>query len=279
MESIDNLKVDVDEIIKQKNPQLYRKLPKFFINMLKKIIHQEEINDFLRISSGKTGLDFIDATLKFMDVKYEFYNFKHIPENGRYVFASNHPLGGLESLVLMDIISQKFEKFVFVVNDILMALRPLNELFLPVNKHGAQSKTSISKLNSAFSSDYQILFFPAGLVSRRRWFKIRDLKWQKTFVAKAVEYKRDIVPVYIEGKNSNFFYTLANLRKFLGIKANIEMLFLPHEMFKQRGKTVRLIFGEPIPYTNFDSSKTYSEWADYLYKETYSLKKVLKNKK
>ena len=267
------LSVDVNNILKQKNPRLHKRLPGFVINLLKRIVHEKEINEFLSKYPGVQDMEFVRAVLEFMDVTYEFEGLENIPEGGRYVFAANHPLGGLESLVMMEIISTKFEKFVFVVNDILMTLKQLSNLFLPVNKHGSQSRDSLKKLNECYASDIQILFFPAGLVSRRQGRIIKDLKWQKTFIVKAVEYQRDIVPVFIEGRNSGFFYFLANFRKFLGIKANIEMLFLPHEMFKQKGKTIRFVFGKPISYRFFDDSKSFTEWAAYLRELTYSMQK------
>lgn len=188
------------------------------------------------------------------------------------MFASNHPLGGLESVVLMDIVSKKFDDFVFIVNDLLMALKPMNSLLVPVNKVGAQTREGVTKVNAAYNSEKQILFFPAGLVSRKIDGQIVDTTWQKSFVSKAVETKRDIIPVYIAGRNSNFFYRLARLRKFFRIKVNIEMLYLVNETFKQKGRTIKIVFGEPISYTFFDKSRTYLEWAEYLKKKAYSLK-------
>jgi putative hemolysin len=218
------------------------------------------------------NLDFVDSVIKYMDLKIVVKGFENVPKSGRFVFAANHPLGGLESIVLMKVISEKFSDFTFVVNDILMVLTPLSGLFVPINKHGSQSREGLNRINEAYSSNRQLLYFPAGLVSRKIKGKIIDLKWQKSFVSKSIEYDRDIVPVYIDGNNSRFFYNLSNLRKFFGIKVNIEMLYLVDEMIKQKGKTISLTFGEPIPTSIFDKSKNISDWADYLRDLTYSLK-------
>jgi len=266
------LQIDVEGVIRAKNPKLAKRVPGFIIRYLKRIIHQNEINELLKNNRGVTGLDFVNACINHMELKIEVKGFENVPESGRFVFAANHPLGGLESIVLMKVVSSKFSGFVFVVNDILMALKPLAVLFVPVNKHGSQSRESINKINDAYTSNKQILYFPAGLVSRKIKGKIVDLAWQKSFVSKAIETERDVIPVYIEGRNSRFFYNLARLRKFFGIKSNIEMLYLVDETVKQRGKTIKLIFGKPVSYKTFDKTKNAAEWAAYLRDLTYSLK-------
>lgn len=267
------LKIDVENVIRNKNPKLAEKMPRFVINYLKRIVHQDEINEFLNKKQGVKGLPFVDAVIEFMQLSSKIEGLENVPKSGRFVFASNHPLGGLESMVLMKVVSEKYSEFRFVVNDILMEIKPLAELFAPVNKHGKQSRDSLKILNDVYASDMQVLFFPAGLVSRKIKGKVVDLPWQKSFVSKAVVYQRDIIPVYIEGKNSRFFYNLARMRKTLGIKANIEMLYLVDEMMKQRGKTIEITFGKPVPYSTFDTSKNFKGWADYLYQLVYSLKK------
>ena len=265
------LQINLDEIIKSKSSNLYRFLPKILINYLKKLIHQDEINEFLLKNKDKSGLDFVNAVNDFLDIKTEVYGFENVPSDGRFVFAANHPLGGLESMAMMKIIAQKYTKFNFIVNDLLMYLTPMKDIFVPVNKIGGQTREYIEKINTVYSSGQQILYFPAGLVSRKNKGIIRDPVWQKSFINNAIKSNRDIILIYIEGKNSKFFYNLARWRKKLKIKVNIEMLFLVNEMFKQRGQTIKLYFGKPISYTFFDKSKSYLEWAKYLQEQTYSL--------
>jgi putative hemolysin len=158
---------------------------------------------------------------------------------------------------------------VFPVNDILLYLPNLKELFIPINKHGNNTE-NVEIIQKTFDSEKLILYFPAGLVSRKQKSRIMDLEWKKTFISKAIQYQRDIIPVYIEGRNSSFFYRLANLRKSLKIKANIEMLLLPDEMYKQKNKNISIYIGKPIPYQTFDHSYSYNEWAQkvkrYVYK-------------
>ncbi len=266
------LQIDVKQIIANKNRNLIRILPNFVINYLKRIIHQDEINEFLDHSSHLKSHDFVDAVVKFLDISAECSGFENIPNSGRFIFAANHPLGGIESMVMMQKIADKHSDFVFIVNDILMALTPLESLFIPINKHGDQSRANIDIINKCYESSKQILLFPAGLVSRKNKNEIKDLKWQKSFITKAIKTQRDIIPIFIEGQNSRFFYRLANFRKRLGIKMNLEMLFLVDEMFKQRGKIIKIKFGKVIPHTSLDNTKNNSEWAESIQNIVYSMR-------
>jgi putative hemolysin len=217
----------------------------------------------------------IEAGLKHFEIKYRVIGSGNIPVSGRYIFVSNHPLGGLDGLVFIYELSKYFPDIKFPVNDILTNIENLSGIFLPVNKHGAQGKDAALRIEEAYSSGSQILYFPAGLCSRKKRGVIRDLQWHKSFISKAIQHKRDIVPAYFSGRNSDFFYNLSNLRKFLGIKANIEMLYLADEMFKQKDKEIFLVFGQAIPWQTFDKSRSPLEWADWVKTKSYELKSVI----
>jgi len=265
------MQVDVAEIIRAKSPRLAKKMPRFVVNLLRRLVHEKDVNEILAKANGATGIDFVNIGVESLELKRQVSGMENIPSEGRFIFVANHPLGGLESLMMMKTINEKYSDFMFVVNDFLMALEPLRPIFIPINKVGKQSRTNAEQLNELYASDKQVLYFPAGLCSRKIKGKIVDLPWQKNFIVKAVEYQRDIIPIYIGGKNSNFFYRLANWRKRLKIKFNIEMLFLVDEMFKQRGQTITLTIGKPIPYATFDKSKTPIEWAEWVKTETYKM--------
>lgn len=263
--------IDVEKVIGGKSPRLLKALPRFIIRYLKRIIHEDEINQILGQYGHKQGVEFIDSALQLMEVTYNVEGLENLSPDGRYLFASNHPLGGLDGMILIHLLGQKYPDVKFPVNDLLMYLTQLQSVFIPVNKHGAQSSQNAKTLEEAYGSSAQILYFPAGLCSRKQKGKIEDLEWKKSFITKAVKHKRDIVPVYFSGKNSNFFYNLARLRAFLGIKANIEMLYLVDEMFKQKGKSITIKIGKPISYNFFDNSKTPQEWALCMKKKVYEL--------
>lgn len=268
-------KIDVAGVLKSKNPALAKAVPSFVINYLKRIVHQEDINDILRNHGHLKDAEFISAALGTLGIEYSVFGKENIPSSGRYIFVSNHPLGGLDGLVFMNELSKYFHDIKFPVNDILMNIENLSGIFIPVNKHGAQGKEAIRHLEEAYASDCQILYFPAGLCSRKKRGIIRDLVWHKSFISKAVQHNRDIVPAYFSGRNSSFFYNLANLRKLLGIKSNIEMLYLPDEMFSQKGKKISLAFGKPIPWQTFDHTKTPPEWAEWVKSKTYELESLI----
>jgi putative hemolysin len=210
-----------------------------------------------------------------LGITYRVNGAELLPAEGRYIFVSNHPLGGLDGMVFIKELSSHYSSVKFPVNDILLYLKNYSGIFVPVNKHGALGREAARLIEDAYASDSQILYFPAGICSRRNKGVIKDLPWQKSFVAKAVQYNRDVVPCYFSGRNSSFFYNLASLRTRLGIKANLEMLYLADEMFKQKGKDLDLVFGEPIHWQTFDRSKSQLEWADWVRNKTYDLRSRL----
>jgi len=264
--------IDVDKVLRSKNPSLARVIPGFVIRYLKRVIHQDEINVFLVQSGHLRDAALVAEFLRHFGVTYSVHGSENIPATGRYIFVSNHPLGGLDGVVFINELSKRFPDIKFPVNDILTYIENLSGIFLPVNKHGSQGREATKRIEDAYASESQILYFPAGLCSRKRKGVIRDLEWHKSFVVKAIQHKRDVVPCFFSGRNSDFFYNLANARKFLGLKANVEMLYLPDEMFKHKGIELHLVFGKPIPWTYFDRSKTPAEWAEWVKNETYKLK-------
>ena len=158
------------------------------------------------------------------------------------------------------------------MNDLLLHIPNLRSIFIPINKHGAQSRAAASQMEQAYASDHQIITFPAGLCSRKIQGKIQDLDWKKSFIQKAITYQRDIIPIYFDGRNSHFFYNFARIRKALGIRMNYEMIYLPDEMFKSKHSTFRIYFGEPIPWQTFDKKHTTTEWANWVREIAYNLK-------
>jgi len=265
--------IDVDGVFKAKNPKLYKYFPKFLLSILKRIIRQEGINDFINRNKHKDGLDFAEAIADEFSNSYRSEGLENVPEGRRYIFASNHPLGGLDGMIFLTEVGKKFPDVLFPVNDILLNIKNLSGYFVPINKHGAQGREAARKLEEAYASDNQILMFPAGLVSRKIKGKITDLEWKRNFVKKAIQHKRDIVPVFVTGQNSNFFYNLANLRKKLGIKINIEMLFLPGELFKSMTKDITIIFGKPVSWEELSNGDKPDVWAKKIKELSYNLAK------
>jgi putative hemolysin len=216
------------------------------------------------------GLEFNKKALDILEAKVVSVNPENIPLQGNVTIAANHPLGGLDGMALIKAVGELRPDVHFFVNDILKNVTNYGDVFVAVNKLGAASAGSLRTMEEIFRQGGAVLIFPAGLVSRKQNGIVRDLSWKKSFVTQAIDHKRMVVPTFIEGENSKFFYNFAYWRKRSGIKANIEMLFLPDEMFRANKKTIRIHFGKPFNYTVFDNSRSHKAWADCMYDFIYS---------
>ncbi len=268
----DEIFIDLDKMVRNSSFKKMRYVPQFFVDYLKRIVHQEEINKFLSENVDTPKEEFLDKSLDFLEVTQVFKGIENLPsDNKKYIFFANHPLGGIDGLMLINYISKKISPAKAIINDLLLNIKPLQAFFVGVNLYGEKSKDSVLKVEQLFSSDNQVIIFPAGLVSRKIKGKIQDLKWKTTFVKKAIKHNRDIVPVYVDGQLSKFFYRLSNLRKFFGIKFNFELIYLSDEMFKQRGQTIKIVFGKPIPVSSLDRSLSYDALAEKMRQKVYEL--------
>ncbi|WP_304466966.1 1-acyl-sn-glycerol-3-phosphate acyltransferase [uncultured Muribaculum sp.] len=269
----DNLRVDISATLNSRASKYAKFIPGFMVKWLEHTICQDELNGILERTSGKRGAEFCHAVLDDLDIKYNVIGADNMPLNRRVVIVSNHPLGALDGIALIDWVSKIYGPGVkFIVNDLLMAVKPLDNVSLPINKHGKQSRKSSSNIEEVFAGNDPIIIFPAGLVSRKRDEGIRDLKWQKMFINKAVQYHRDIIPVYFDGKNSPFFYNFAKLRTRVGLKFNIEMIYLPREIFRSRHARFTIVAGKPIPYNRFKGGRNAAIEAKAMKRIVYDLK-------
>lgn len=256
------MKIDIDQVLRARLPRYYRYIPRFAVRWLERTICQDRLNAILVKMADKNSVDAAIAALDDMNITIESQGLEQLAD-GRYMFVSNHPLGGLDGLALISLLGQRYDrKIKFMVNDLLMAVEPLRGVFLPVNKYGRQSRDAATQIEEALKSDNQFITFPAGLCSRMQPDgSIADLPWQKAAVVHATNHQRDIVPIYFDAHNSKFFYRFAKWRKKLGIKFNIELIFLPKEMIKLCGSTLHVIFGEPISWDSLDASRPKQEAA------------------
>ncbi|MFN6038502.1 MAG: 1-acyl-sn-glycerol-3-phosphate acyltransferase [Bacteroidota bacterium] len=262
--------VDVDKIISERAPKLKKWLPSFIFSWLKKKLHEDDINYIMNRIKDYYGLEYNTKALELLGAKIETVNSHYVPQTGGIIVASNHPLGGLDGMSLVKAVGDIRTDTRFVVNDVLKNLKNYGDVFIGVNKISSTSAKSLRIMENHLMTNDAVIFFPSGLVSRKINGKIMDLPWRKGFVTQAVDHKRDIVPVFIEGENSKFFYRFANFRRTLGIKANFEMLFLPDEMFRQKGRTVKIYFGKPFSYKLLDERFSHKKWAENIKKYVYS---------
>ena len=269
----DALSVDVEAVVNQRLSRYRHLIPRFAINWLKRTICQDELNGILYRTRGKRNAEFCDAVLKDLNVTYNIEGVLPDANHQRVIIVCNHPLGALDGITMIHWAAATYGPDVhFIVNDILTAVKPLEDIFLPVNLYGRQSRHSSADIEAVFQSNSPIIMFPAGLVSRKgRNGTICDLKWHKMFVNKAIEYKRDIIPVFFDARNSSFFYNFAKFRSKIGLRFNFEMIYLPREIFRSRGARFTLHIGHTIPWQLLDGGRKAWHQAQKIKKTVYSL--------
>lgn len=271
----DPIKIDLDEVLRLRASSYYRFIPGWLIKKLENYICQDQMNELLRVNAGLDGVEFCSGVLENLGVNYQVHG--ALPsDDSRVVVVSNHPLGGLDGMILADMVSRQYggrKDVRFVVNDLLNFVTPLRSIFIGVNKHGDQSRSAAAQLDEAFGSDKPIIMFPAGLVSRKGADgTVADLQWHKMVVNKAILYRRNIIPVYFSGHNSQFFYKFARFRTRLGLKFNIEMVCLPREIFKSAGSSFDIHIGHPISWSDLRGGKDAQAQADDLRNAVYRLR-------
>ena len=268
----DSMRIDIEEVIAAKSPKLKKYTPSFLINLVKKVIHQDEINEILSSYGHLSGVDFASAALHHLGITYTIHGLDNINKDERYIIASNHPMGGLDGMIIIEVFGRLFKSVKFVVNDLLYFIVPLKPVFLPINKYGKQSQDAAKLLNDSYYSNDQILYFPAGLCSRLIHKEVTDIEWRKSYITQAIKYNRAILPLFFDGENSKFFYRFARLRSALHIKPSLETALLPHEMFKKRGSHFNIYVGNPLSCEEIKNSKSVTEWNKIIRNQVYRLK-------
>jgi putative hemolysin len=263
--------IDVEKAIRNSDSGFVRRLPKFVVALIRRIIHERELNEAIQNSDPKTGMEFIDGLLANWKVTINAEGTENIPQKGRFIFTANHPLGGLDALAFLSTVHRFFPEVGSPSNELFEYIPHLRPVIIGINVFGKNSREKIIRLDEKFNSDIQIVIFPAGEVSRRVRGKVTHGEWKKTFISKAIQHQRDVIPVHILGKNSSLFYFIANLRKFLGIRMYFETILLPREMLRQRNSTITLKIGKPIPWQELANGQSHHDWAEEVKRICYSL--------
>ena len=266
--------IDVEQVFRVKNPCLFRWTPRFVVRWVAKLIWQDEINRIIYAYPDDTPVAFAHHILEEFNVNIQVVGYESLHDRHRFIVASNHPLGGLDGVAMLDTVGGIYPNVIFPVNDMLLFIPQFQNSFIPISKQGSNisNMANLKNIQAHFSSDHPILYFPAGICSRKQRGAIKDLEWKKSFITLAVKYQRDVIPAFFQGRNSGFFYRLSNIRKKLGIKFNLELVLLPREMFRQQGKAFQVVFGKPVPWSFFDERHTPDEWAQLLRDFVYTLK-------
>jgi len=268
--------INIEEAIRQKAPKQYPKIPKWLIRFTEWLVCQKEMNHIITTLRDREGVDFAQGMCEQLDVKYHLHGMENIPQEGRFIFVSNHPLGAFDGISYINVLGHHFPKFKVIVNDLLMYIVALQPVFLPVNTLGRQRREDMEAIDAAYNDpDMQLMTFPAGFCSRFMGGKIQDVEWKKSVITQAIESQRDIIPMHFEGRNSLLFYGIEWLRRVCGMKFNIGLILLPWQMMKTaQHKTFTITIGRPIPWQTFtDKSKTPAQWAQWLREQSYALGK------
>lgn len=267
--------VDVKQLIISKNKNLLKWIPGFVVRWIESVIHQDEVNDFMTRQKGKDSFGFSKGVVDEFNLTLILKGVENIPKVGEScIFASNHPLGGLDAIAIIHLFREVRPDIKFIVNDLLMSVQNLRDKFIGVNLVGKNAVQSLHKVEEQFAADTATFLFPAGLVSRKIEGRIEDLEWKKTFISKSRKYQKPVVPIYIDGRLTDRFYRLANIRKFLGVKLNIEMFYLVDELYKQKNRTIDIVIGAPIAADVFTKEKSDKDWAQWVKDKVYQQKKA-----
>ncbi len=263
--------IDVELALQEKIPDIYKKIPGVLIRLMEKVIRQADMNRMIHESSHLNGIPLVDWVLDQFGVNIVVKGKKLIPKKGRYIYPANHPIGGLDGLAIVSVVAKIHPLIKFVANDLLRVIKGFDSISLYIARFGQINRRNAILINKTLASEAQLLVQPAGTVSKRNPVKIRDLAWNKFFIHKAIQYKRDVIPIHVQARNSRLFYNIASFRKIFRIKSNMEMFLLPREMFNKSGKTITITFGIPIAYKTFDDSRTHLEWAQKVREYVYVL--------
>jgi len=263
--------IDVELALQEKIPDIYKKIPGVLIRLMEKVIRQADMNRMIHESSHLNGIPLVDWVLDQFGVNIVVKGKKLIPKKGRYIYPANHPIGGLDGLAIVSVVAKIHPLIKFVANDLLRVIKGFDSISLYIARFGQINRRNAILINKTLASEAQLLVQPAGTVSKRNPVKIRDLAWNKFFIHKAIQYKRDVIPIHVQARNSRLFYNIASFRKIFRIKSNLEMFLLPREMFNKSSETITITFGIPIAYKTFDDSRTHLEWAQKVREYVYVL--------
>ncbi len=252
--------IDIRRIIIEKNPQFLKNYPSFIRNtvftVIEKFLRINEINRFIEKNQDIKDIDFIDELFEYLDFSYIVSKKERdrIPSEGRLIIISNHPLGGLDGLALLKLVSEVRQDFRIVVNDVLSGIENLSGLFLPINIFNSElQRENFLKISEALKKEEAVIIFPAGEVSRLTASGIKDSPWNKGVLTFARKFNTDILPIHISARNSIWFYIFSLLHK------RASVFLLPGELFKKRNRNILIKVGEPISsstiFNSIDSAK------------------------
>ena len=264
--------IDIDKILKENAPKS-RYVPKPIINWLKRFLHEEELNDIVDKTKHLEGLEWAQGVLDYFNIKLQVHHEQYASLPGRFIFVPNHNLGGLDGLAIFSILRKYHKAARSLSNSFLLAIPNTRSLIVPVSSKTNSTKDFLTKVDDLYASAEQVLVFPAGIVAQKINGKLQDPPWSKSFVAKAIQHKRWIVPIYMDTKNQPKYYRFYKFRKFISklTGTNIERFFLLRQSFTHYNNTFCINIGKPFSYELFDKTKDHYQWAQSVKEHVYRL--------
>lgn len=238
--------LDIERAVAGRFPAFYNKplLRKPALRLLKALLRQDAVNDFLRKNQGLEGIDFIDAIFDYFDFSYSISqrDRANIPAEGRVVIVANHPIGSLDGLALIKLVSEIRPDVKILANQMLSYFTPLQRFLIAVDNFAAvpQARKGIKAILQALSEEQAVIIFPAGEVSRAQPTGVKDSQWKPGFLHVARRVSAPVLPIFIKAKNSWYFYGASWLFKPLST------ILLAQEMFNKQSKTIHFHVGETI---------------------------------
>lgn len=230
--------INFERILKEKNIKIFENnsfLESTTIKIIKKILHINEINNFLQLKGDIYGIEFIDEIFEYLNFTFKISSsdIQKIPAEGRIIITANHPIGSLDSLALIKAISLVRKDIKIVANDILSAIDNISDFILPVNiEKSSFQRERLVAISNALEAEQAVIIFPAGEVSRLKGLTITDSKWNKSPIFLSNKLHAPILPIYIHTKNSILFYALSILHK------RLSTILLSHELFNKKKQTL-----------------------------------------
>ena len=249
--------LDIERALTSKYPRFFNEhasiTSRLVIRSMRALFAENKINNFLQEHEGLEGTDFIEKVMEYFDFSYTVSNTdkENIPATGAVVIVANHPLGALDALSLIMLVSEVRSDIRVVGNDLLDNIPPMRSLLLPINNlDGSPGKNNIRNIQEALRQQQAVIMFPSGEVSRARLNGVRDTRWHSGFLRFASKTEAPILPVYMHARNSMMFYAASSVWKPLG------SLLLVQEMLRQHAKTMTIRVGRMIPYQHINSRLT-----------------------
>lgn len=249
-------RIDLGAALQQSDSKLLKKLPGFVVALLRRLICERKMNTLLAAYGHLDAPSFRQSLMRDCGISFTAEGLDKLPDSPRALFVCNHPFGILDGMILTHIVQEKYGDFRSIGNDAWKFIPPLLPHIITVNVYGKSSREELQVLEDTLAGDLPITHFPAGEVGRVYEGKIQDASWHKSLVAMARRHGRAIVPFYMQGQNSDLFYTIFRLRRALGIDLNLELALLPSEFFKKRGASIKVLVRPPVWPEELESTQS-----------------------